>query len=608
MLLIPILHKILSSVIRDSVPIKVRQILICRLSICSLFILTCSSISFSQSIELRLENNPNCEKTSFCSKLQVKSKSGHESILGTSSIYISFDKQVVNFLSYQSLNFDENSTCSNNDSEPLWYPHAFTEDTDNGLLLIGLVLNPDRSTSGCPSITDQTWIDIGQICFEILSTDASPNIEFITSFTPIGKSITHVNSFSSNDGTNSLVLSSLTGILGSVYNCPSVSIEGHIDLQARILDTADLNIHFYDPSSYSSPVYEVKTQTDESGNFILSDIPTGTYDVCIKHPQSLQRVQRVSINDGINPIDFNELRMGDASNDNQIDIIDFATLLSTYNKNHSHPSYKYIADFNADQLVNIIDFSILLSNYNQSGEIPGRTTNRLAKQAHSDVSTTVKMYARLDTLIDNTSDSLSILLYADSYKQSIDGIESFLSFDPQALEVLNIIIPDITDIELLNQYDNQRGTIDIALGFMNEAIYGNFSFAQIIFRKKSTLHPDIQFDQSISRNPNITYQGQSVLSEAFTDFDPQILNIPNHTQRFQIYPNPSSGTFSIAFQDVEFPIKVEVFDIQGRNIYSQYFLEKIELAQNKISIKKRGLYNCLINNGSVLFHENILIR
>ena len=52
---------------------------------------------------------------------------------------------------------------------------------------------------------------------------------------------------------------------------------------------------------------------------------------------------------------------------NQVDIVDFSILRSTFGKSSGQPGYDGRADFDANQQVDTLDFSLLRANFGQSG-------------------------------------------------------------------------------------------------------------------------------------------------------------------------------------------------------------------------------------------------
>ncbi|MBC7947533.1 MAG: DUF4082 domain-containing protein [Chitinophagaceae bacterium] len=119
-----------------------------------------------------------------------------------------------------------------------------------------------------------------------------------------------------------------------------------------------------------TPIAVFNTNTNNSGQFVVTGIPIGTYNIRVKSPHTLARIKlNQTIVTGGNSIDFGTLLEGDANDDNEVDLLDFGALLLSYNLVVGPPPYDARADFNADDEVDLLDFGLLLLNYNMAGEI-----------------------------------------------------------------------------------------------------------------------------------------------------------------------------------------------------------------------------------------------
>jgi hypothetical protein len=103
--------------------------------------------------------------------------------------------------------------------------------------------------------------------------------------------------------------------------------------------------------------------TDSSGQFTISGLAPGTYDICVKNSHTLSaRTTGVVLVAGTNVVNLGTLREGDANNNDFININDFSILASVFLT--SDPQ----ADFNQDGVVNLGDFVLLRDNYFVQGD------------------------------------------------------------------------------------------------------------------------------------------------------------------------------------------------------------------------------------------------
>ena len=105
--------------------------------------------------------------------------------------------------------------------------------------------------------------------------------------------------------------------------------------------------------------------TDEWGNFALSGLTPGIFDIRVKNNHTLRNLKsNVLLQAGANAADLGLLLEGDTNDDNYVNINDFSILATTF-----YPLYDARADFNHDGLVNINDFSLLVRNFGRHGDI-----------------------------------------------------------------------------------------------------------------------------------------------------------------------------------------------------------------------------------------------
>lgn len=145
-----------------------------------------------------------------------------------------------------------------------------------------------------------------------------------------------------------------------------IQLQGHPVGQWQV----PLTVQLYENSTLA---YNFNVITDANGNFIINDIPEGTYTIAVKNSHTLQRVKQPKptvLVAGNNVINFGTLLEGDLNNDNYVTALDLGTLMSSYNKTAASPGYIVNADLNGDGVINGLDLALLLSNYNTQGESP----------------------------------------------------------------------------------------------------------------------------------------------------------------------------------------------------------------------------------------------
>jgi len=138
-------------------------------------------------------------------------------------------------------------------------------------------------------------------------------------------------------------------------------------LQGRTDHSIQLIVDLYEQGS-GTPILQFTPNGSASGVANINNIPPGTYVLAVKTNNHSQRVQTITLADGINSETIAELNAGDANNDNLISALDFSILAATFNLPSTDPGFDVRADFNGDGFITALDFSLLASNFNTSGE------------------------------------------------------------------------------------------------------------------------------------------------------------------------------------------------------------------------------------------------
>ena len=101
------------------------------------------------------------------------------------------------------------------------------------------------------------------------------------------------------------------------------------------------------------------------------------------------------------------------------------------------------------------------------------------------------------------------------------------------------------------------------------------------------------------------------LNSILTDFKPNVLNTTSYfASNFNVYPNPSNGTFSIQLKEVISDFEVEIFDVTGKVIYTQEFYQNLDVVK-EINIKNeisKGVYFLNIRSLDNLVTKKIIIE
>jgi hypothetical protein len=149
-------------------------------------------------------------------------------------------------------------------------------------------------------------------------------------------------------------------------NATTADLVGTLTLQGRSDYSGDLVVEVYETGTATN-VGSFTPTADSNGEFTITGLQPGSYDIWLKHAKYLAVLETVTLAGGSNSADFGELRTGDANNDNKVTSLDFSILVTTFNLQQGDTGYDDRADFNGDGTVTSLDFSLLVTNFNTAG-------------------------------------------------------------------------------------------------------------------------------------------------------------------------------------------------------------------------------------------------
>jgi len=150
-------------------------------------------------------------------------------------------------------------------------------------------------------------------------------------------------------------------------------VSGQVNMQGRSTHAAnDIVVKFYEAGTNNQVGPDYPVITNSSGNFTISNIMPGNYDIYVKKSNFLQRVsENVTLFGGNNPlIIFDTLLAGDANNDNVVTLPDFTIYSNAFATAFGDANFDSRVDFNDDGLITLPDFTLLASNFTKVGDAP----------------------------------------------------------------------------------------------------------------------------------------------------------------------------------------------------------------------------------------------
>ncbi|BAP56841.1 hypothetical protein THII_2544 [Thioploca ingrica] len=280
----------------------------------------------------------------------------------------------------------------------------------------------------------------------------------------------------------------------------------------------DLLIHLdADPKMYHA-------QTDSEGIFTV-ELPSGTHDVYVTRPNTLQNKVKVTIGENTEVIDFGTLYGGDVigsgppnmrSANNRIDVYDFWAL-QAFEKEFPVPPLDYNLDGIFEEKTDLDPmFLYTLFDIDNDGIVVGEKeyvamvnsltatsgTDSLppleAKRPHSAAPQMQQLPLEVSHLLAGQTFDILVKMQPVEDMMKVEGAEIHLNFDPSLLQVESITDGKNFDKVPLNHFDNSTGNIDfLTVAFNNIIPQGTFDLMTIHFKLLAQGgNPTLTFDQN----------------------------------------------------------------------------------------------------------------
>ena len=338
----------------------------------------------------------------------------------------------------------------------------------------------------------------------------------------------------------------------------------------------------------ADPFSSYESNTDEMGILLLEDlaIDEGNYIITIKNSHTLRNGIEATIVNGENPVEFGEIREGDANNDNAVSIVDFSLLSSAFNTVPEDANFNPNTDFNESGAVTIQDFSLLSANFGQGGfDIASYNTGRRASDHSSP-----RVYYGGESIFNSLNDVLfeevsmeleyptnpvepgttfTAQVVVRSGNQPFDAAEVHLDFDPDVLQVTSLGGTGELPLLLTSEFDNKAGTIDFSAGTLSNLPLGTTTVLSIEFDViEEREYTAISFADRAPGASMITFAGNLILAGT-TDGEIEIEVCADCPDGVMIYPNATDGPFSIRINQALAPEAIQISDMQGKILYQQ---------------------------------------
>lgn len=395
------------------------------------------------------------------------------------------------------------------------------------------------------------------------------------------------------------------------------SLNGQVELQTRTDHSGDYTITLCDPLT-DEIVFSSIVTADILGNWAVTGIPLGTYDIQCSYDGFLSRAQYgYTIVAGLNDVSFlsadnEQLLAGDVDNTEEVNLFDFSLLATAFGSVSGEADYNSSADFNGIDGVDLFDFSILATNYLVSGDqicVPTSLGNS-QKKSRPNLPPTEAPKEVIDLRLENNYDhvtkgqTISIPLKALSFNHPIDGVKARISYDPSALKFNKVMWDGDLDIVLQDIVDQENGMITISAGSLINWPQDIVDIATLNFTITSEGGTKI----SLLDNGVITHGGFNVKHQT----NEIVINaIDIEESEISLFPSPTSDKLNIILKQAEAPSNATstllMFDASGKLVKELTVLPNI-INTVDVSVLPAGQYYLKSNNSALKILKPFIIN
>ncbi|MFH1961595.1 MAG: PEGA domain-containing protein, partial [bacterium] len=259
---------------------------------------------------------------------------------------------------------------------------------------------------------------------------------------------------------------------------------------------------------------ELRAVTTDTGYFLINNIPPMTYPQVFTYAPgaSFGYWGSVTITAGTKTtLSTLTLLNADANGDCMVSLKDFGCLKRAFLKTNTgsrwydsdyHKRDGYVnSDFNGDDAISLKDFGYLKSNFLHTTTLY-RSPLFAVSLISDGESAILKVVPEKREVITGAEFDINIdLLHAPT----LDSVGAYLSFDPQALEVISLTQGAFPagGSPIISQFNNESGTIDYAVGLTSGTTQGTGTVLTIKLKAKGTGTTVLNFDFAPPRDTEI---------------------------------------------------------------------------------------------------------
>ena len=390
-----------------------------------------------------------------------------------------------------------------------------------------------------------------------------------------------------------------------VQIAPFASISGMVLLESRQDHSQQITFALREPGKIAdvtildggtgdedSNLSGIQMTAKPDGSYTLEGIPTGVWELVAKAPGFLRGQYQSKPSDGsvllsivpgdkLQDVDIfaqdgsDHLIAGDITDDNRINIEDFAALISAFGTREGDSLFNTNADINDDGRIDIFDFQIVNRNFGLLGIPPTGSPTLPPPAAPSNDYDTVRLSVPVIPEVVQANSNLEINLGTDA--TNLKGYAYELEYDPRFMRLVDERAqegdllkrhPDKPmTLFISKSYDTESGTKRVLVANMivgpEHSVSGTGTLTTFRFVSVADGHTRFQL-----RNL-VIMDGDSHLIALPDEWSRSvdILEVPTHTELVQNYPNPFNPETWIPYRLSETSqVRVQIYNSTGRLI------------------------------------------
>ncbi len=237
--------------------------------------------AFSQIVKIELGGYNDCSgQLQVDIKIKSSDFSATDFSIGSSSIFLNYDPQIVTYNSYTPIEFDSNTSTQAAGAN--WEPQQNDVDAECGLF--DLILQKEAGGTNDYVLDKTNYITVGRVYFDFVGADADPMIG-------INQRFTMFNSSELNDGTAMKDIEDYPKLLDySCNNCVSPTISSMDETPSTcIADNGAISFTFPDAPGRSHIEFSIDggltypfLTPDNIGAYNIINLASGTYDLWVR--------------------------------------------------------------------------------------------------------------------------------------------------------------------------------------------------------------------------------------------------------------------------------------------------------------------------------------